>query len=126
MDQLEPEQHSLGRPVLVQGVREGEREVAGLVELRRQQECNIKLTWSYPEADREVGTGVVAAREAAHDGPTTDYLSSFLPARLADSPSAVMTAAEAKEARAKCMQVNSTCVLAKACSDGCTTSASLG
>ena len=88
----------------MQAVREGEREVSSLVDLRRQQECSIQLTWEYPDGDREVGTGSAAA-EAAQDSAANDYLSSFLPARLADSPSAVMTAAEAQDAKAKCMQV---------------------
>lgn len=87
-------------------MREGEKDVSSLVELRRQQECNVHLAWNYPEADRNISSGAHATAEMTRDGPVADYLSSFLPARLADSPSAVMTPAEARDAKAKCQQVS--------------------
>ena len=95
-----------------QAVREGEKEVAALVELRRQQECGIQLTWTYPDADREAGVRMKTGTETAQEGAAQDYLASFLPARLADSPAAVMTAVEALETRNKCLQVCECCPLA--------------
>ena len=100
-------------------MRDGERETAALVDLRRQQECSVKLAWSYPEADREAGAGTKTATDAAQDGPSADSLSPFLPARLADSPSAVMTTAEAQEAKSKCLQVTSCAVALHALPHGC-------
>lgn len=89
----------------LQAVRDGEKEVSSIIELRRQQECDIRLTWAYPDADRDVTARPAAGGETVQEGLAQDYLASFLPTRLADSPSAVMTANEASEAKNKCMQV---------------------
>ena len=90
----------------VQAVREGEKEMASMVELRRLQDCSVRLAWPYSEADRQaLNTGRGARAGSDPDSAASDYLLCFLPARLADSPSAVMTADEARATKSKCMQV---------------------
>ncbi|KAK9804932.1 hypothetical protein WJX73_000485 [Symbiochloris irregularis] len=89
-------------------IRAGEKETTGLVDLRRQQECGVRLAWPYPEADRDIQSKRALGPEQDANAGRSDYLAAFLPARLADSPSAVMTPEEGDFAKSKCMQALTT------------------